>query len=56
MWIGATFYDGQIPLPSPGQDWLDFAHHLFDLVRQEASPTSRAWLIYWSFFIVEALM
>lgn len=56
MWIGATFYGGQFPVPKADQSWSDFFYHLFDLVREEAYPTRRAWLFYWVFFILEAVM
>ncbi|KAH8803612.1 c-24(28) sterol reductase [Xylogone sp. PMI_703] len=55
MWIGATYYDGQLPLPSSTETWSDFSRDLLSLVYEGAFPTSRAWTIYWSFFIVEAL-
>ncbi|KAK2055101.1 ergosterol biosynthesis ERG4/ERG24 family protein [Colletotrichum caudatum] len=42
MWIGATYYDGRIPLPRPNQSG--------------AYPTAKAWVIYWVFFVGEALM
>lgn len=56
MWIGATFYDGHFPIPGPEESWRDFGYHLFNIVREEAFPSSKAWLIYWTFFIAEALM
>jgi hypothetical protein len=56
MWIGATYYDGQFPMPEEDQTWKDFAHHLLHLVYQGAYPTAKAWSIYWSFFILEAIM
>ena len=56
MWIGATYYDGQFPTPSDDQTLKDFVYHLADLVYQGAYPTIKAWTIFWSFFILEALM
>lgn len=53
MWIGATYYDGKLPLPEPGQSWTDFGKHLVDLVYTGAFPSLRAWKIYWTFFIFE---
>jgi len=53
MWIGATYYDGGLPKPEPGQSWSEFGQHLVDLVYTGAFPTLRAWKIYWSFFIFE---
>jgi delta24(24(1))-sterol reductase len=55
MWIGATYYDGHLPLPSAGQSLMDFFKHLVFLVREGAFPSLKAWTIYWTFFIFEAL-
>lgn len=54
MWIGATYYDGKLPLPENGQSWLDFGRHLGYLVYTGAFPHLRAWRIYWTYFIFEA--
>jgi len=56
MWIGATYYDGLFPTPAAGQSLGDFAKHLADLVYTGAFPHAKAWLIYWTFFIVEGAM
>jgi len=56
MWIGATYYDGKLPLPEDGQSWSDFGRHLCQLVYEGAYPTTKAWVIYWVFFITESLM
>lgn len=56
MWIGATYYDGHPPIPDANQSWREFAHHLAHLVYKGAYPTPKAWAIYWTFFIFEALM
>ncbi|KAJ5491513.1 Delta(24(24(1)))-sterol reductase [Penicillium diatomitis] len=56
MWIGATYYDGKLPLPEADQTWIEFGRHLCHLVYEGAYPTSKAWATYWIFFIVEALM
>jgi delta24(24(1))-sterol reductase len=56
MWIGATYYDGHLPLPLEGQPWTNFGQHLCSLVYQGAYPTVKAWTIYWVFFIFEAIM
>lgn len=56
MWIGATYYDGQLPLPSEGQSWSNFGRHLGHLVYEGAFPIAKAWAIYWVFFIFEAIM
>jgi delta24(24(1))-sterol reductase len=56
MWIGATYYDGQLPTPETDQTWRDFIDYLAQLVYDGAYPTAKAWTIYWTFFIFEALM
>ena len=55
MWIGATYYDGQLPLKSANESWSDFGAHLLHLVYTGAYPHARAWLIYWAFFVFEAV-
>jgi delta24(24(1))-sterol reductase len=55
MWIGATYYDGHVPLPAEGQSTGDFLRHLCQLVYNGAFPSLKAWAIYWTFFIFEAL-
>lgn len=54
MWIGATFYDGKFPTPTPEQSWTGFAEYLADLIYRHAFPSLRAWKIYWAFFFFEA--
>ncbi|GAB7357364.1 hypothetical protein MBLNU459_g8310t2 [Dothideomycetes sp. NU459] len=56
MWIGATYYNGRLPMPEDNQSWTDFGHHLVDLVYEGAYPTAKAWAVYWIFFVFEALM
>lgn len=56
MWIGATYYDGMLPIPDPGQSWPEFARHLCQLIYEGAYPSPKAWAIYWIFFILEAVM
>ncbi|KAF2456753.1 sterol reductase/lamin B receptor [Lineolata rhizophorae] len=55
MWIGATYYDGHLPLPARGQSWGAFLGDMVGLVRRGAFPGLRAWAIYWTFFVFEAL-
>ena len=54
MWIGATYYDGHLPLPAQGEKYSDFARHLADLVYEGAFPSIKAWIMYWVFFVFEA--
>lgn len=56
MWIGATYYNGQLPLPASGQTWGDFGRHLAQLVYEGAYPTAKAWVVFWTFFLTEAVM
>ena len=53
MWIGATFYDGRFPTPAPGQNFVEFAKAMGRIVYEEAFPSLKAWMIYWTFFLVE---
>ncbi|KDN71305.1 putative ergosterol biosynthesis ERG4/ERG24 family protein [Colletotrichum sublineola] len=55
MWIGATYYDGKLPMREEGQAWGEFGRHLVDLVYTGAFPTLRAWRIYWTFFVFEGI-
>jgi delta24(24(1))-sterol reductase len=49
MWIGAVFYDGQIPKPGKNESFTTFMQYLWFLIKNEAYPARRAWCIYWSF-------
>jgi Delta24(24(1))-sterol reductase len=53
MWIGATYYDGRLPLPN-NQTIPEFFSHLGHLVLEGAWPSPKAWLMYWGFLIFEA--
>ncbi|KAI9656266.1 MAG: C-24(28) sterol reductase [Bathelium mastoideum] len=57
MWIGATYYDGQFPTrrDPDTQSYGEFVVHLARIVYTGAFPHARAWLIYWSFFVFEAV-
>ena len=55
MWIGATYYDGYLPLPSPGESVATFVQRLGHLAYTGAFPHARAWVIYWTFFILEGV-
>ena len=54
MWIGATYYDGHLPWPAPGQALMEFGKEMLQLVYEGAFPTRKAWTMYWTFFIFEA--
>ena len=55
MWLGAAHYGGGIPW-EPEMSWLQYIHHLVSLVYQNAFPTGKAWLIYWTFVLAQAFM
>ena len=54
MWIGATYYNGHLPLPGQGQSKVQFITYLADLVYGGAFPSMKAWIIYWGFLIFQA--
>ena len=54
MWIGATYYEGHLPLPVRGETTSHFITHLGKLVYEGAFPSAKAWVIYWTFFLFEA--
>lgn len=54
MWIGATYYNGYLPKPAPGESYVAFAKQMGNLVYTGAFPSLKAWTIYWAFFIFEA--
>ena len=55
MWIGATYYNGHLPLPADGENVSEFVRHMGSLVFEGAFPTIKAWIIYWSFFVFEMI-
>lgn len=55
MWIGATYYNGRLPLPEEGQTAKEFGLHLVNLAYEGAFPTAKAWITYWTFFVFEGL-
>ncbi|KAK5117489.1 hypothetical protein LTR85_008874 [Meristemomyces frigidus] len=55
MWIGATYYDGKFP-SEPDMSWSEFGKHLFHLAYTGAFPHLKAWTIYWTFLIAQAVL
>ncbi|CAG8982124.1 hypothetical protein HYALB_00003216 [Hymenoscyphus albidus] len=55
LWIGATYYDGQFPVPDKDQTFWAFVKQMWGLVYTGAYPHLRAWKIYWTYYIFEAL-
>ena len=54
MWIGATYYDGHLPLRKDGESLSHFILSLGNLVYTGAFPTTKAWAIYWGFLLFQA--
>lgn len=54
MWIGATYYDGRLPLPGNDESLVDFTRRLAHLASTGAYPSLKAWVMYWAFFVFEA--
>lgn len=54
MWIGATYYDGQLPTREKNQNMVQFIVAMGNLVYNGAFPSLKAWLMYWIFFAFEA--
>lgn len=55
MWIGATYYNGKFPTPSNGESFSDFFKGMFRMVYTGAFPSLKAWTMYWTFFVMEAV-
>lgn len=55
MWIGAAYYNGKLPAPTPEQSVINFVKHLGHLVSSHAWPSLKAWLYYWTFLIFQAI-
>ncbi|KAM7203738.1 Ergosterol biosynthesis ERG4/ERG24 family domain containing protein [Rhypophila sp. PSN 637] len=56
MWIGATIYDGKIPLPTRDQGLGEFVSHLANLVYTQGFPHAKAWAMYWTFLVFEGAL
>lgn len=56
MWIGATYYDGKLPLPQKDESLGDFFFHLGRLIKTGAFPSLKAWTMYWVFFLFEGAL
>ncbi|KAK4223883.1 ergosterol biosynthesis ERG4/ERG24 family-domain-containing protein [Podospora fimiseda] len=56
MWVGMHYYNGKLPLPAPDQTLIEFGQHLFSLVYTGAFPHTKAWAMYWTFFVGEAIL
>lgn len=55
MWIGATYYDGHFPTTLPGESFTTFLSRMGHIIYTGAFPSLRAWAIYWTFFLFEAV-
>lgn len=54
MWIGATYYDGHLPLPNKGEGKLHFIMLMGGLIYKGALPTMKSWMMYWGFLLFQA--
>jgi Delta24(24(1))-sterol reductase len=54
MWIGATYYDGNPPVPRRDESLPQFLMHLVDLAYTGAFPSLKAWTMYWTFLLFQA--
>ncbi|KAI4199666.1 MAG: hypothetical protein LQ350_004457 [Teloschistes chrysophthalmus] len=54
LWIGATYYDGHLPMSAKDQSLRDFLQQLGSLAYEGAFPNAKAWAIYWGFLAFEA--
>lgn len=55
MWIGATYYDGHFPTPFPRENFTSFLSRMGQTIYSGAYPSLRAWTMYWTFFLFEAV-
>lgn len=55
MWIGATYYDGHLPLPKEEEGKLQFLKLLGNIIYSGAFPTPKAWAIYWGFMLFQVV-
>ncbi|KAK4929164.1 C-24(28) sterol reductase [Elasticomyces elasticus] len=53
MWLGATYYDGHLPLPAQGQSTSQFIQELGRQIYTGAFPSLKAWSMYWGMFVFE---
>ena len=55
MWIGATYYNGKFPTPAVDESFSDFFRRMGNMVYFGAFPSLKAWAMYWTFFVIEAI-
>jgi delta24(24(1))-sterol reductase len=55
MWVGATYYDGGFP-SEPSMTWSQYGRHVANLAYTGAFPHLKAWIIYWTFLVVQGAM
>lgn len=55
MWIGATYYGGRLPRPTKEEGVWQFMREMANLAYNGAFPSLKAWAMYWTFFVFEAL-
>jgi len=55
MWVGATYYDGKFP-SEPSMTWAQYTRHVANLAYTGSFPHLQAWIIYWTFLVVQGAM
>jgi delta24(24(1))-sterol reductase len=55
MWAGATYFNGNLPLPATGENFSDFMQRLGRIIYVGAFPSLKAWTMYWTFIVFEAV-
>jgi delta24(24(1))-sterol reductase len=55
MWVGATYYDGGFP-SEPSMTWSQYGRRVANLAYTGAFPHLKAWIIYWTFLVVQGAM
>jgi delta24(24(1))-sterol reductase len=55
MWVGAIYYDGKFP-SEPSMSWAQYGRHITNLAYTGAFPHMKAWIIYWTFLVVQGAM
>ncbi|CCJ30185.1 unnamed protein product [Pneumocystis jirovecii] len=56
MWICSAFYDSQLVWRTKGESYWGFLCRMVGHVVEGAFPHVRAWIIYWAFLLVQALL
>lgn len=55
MWLSAEFYQGKPAWPTVDQSWLEYFAEIGTLLHENALPSAKAWFIFVSFFLTQAV-